>query len=218
MKVLTNDYQELKDISLIDYKTLKVRDIPEFLGDEKPWADYSGLKPTDSTAERHLYYRIAKDLGPGNYADIGVWRGSSAACLANGLFYGGHKGTIYAVDFFGTPGYGRDFGETPDRLLNYVKSKKLDSLVDIKICPGNSIEIGKNLSGVSFNFISIDGDHTYEGCKGDFQSWSPLLKRKGLLAFNDIACLSVSRVISELEPQQWKFVRQIFNTKVFEKL
>jgi hypothetical protein len=32
----------------------------------------------------------------------------------------------------------------------------------------------------------IDGDHTYEGVKQDFQVFSPLVKKNGLIAFHDI--------------------------------
>lgn len=222
---LTAEYQEPKDMSLCRYGTEKVREFKEWRKDKRSWADYPHARKNDSSAERHLYYRIARDLGPGNYADIGVWRGGSSAALANGLFDGGHRGTIYAVDFFGGlkgkdngRGNGRDFGETPEKIVNYVKGKGLDSLVDLKICQGNSIEIGKQYQHVQFNFVSIDGDHTYLGCKTDYKVWGHLVKQDGLLAFNDICCLSVDRVIRELNPTKWKFVQHIYNTKVFKRL
>lgn len=76
----------------------------------------------------------------------------------------------------------------------------------------------KEVSHLKFNFVSIDGDHTYSGAKADTDAWSPLVKKGGLIAFNDVSCLSVHKVINEMPDKQWKFVRQIFNTKVFEKL
>lgn len=36
------------------------------------------------------------------------------------------------------------------------------------------------------DFLFIDGDHTYEGVKQDFQMYSPLVKKGGLIAFHDI--------------------------------
>ena len=37
-----------------------------------------------------------------------------------------------------------------------------------------------------FDFIFIDGDHTFEGVVKDFQWYAPLVKRGGLVAFHDI--------------------------------
>ncbi|OQB10456.1 MAG: Cephalosporin hydroxylase [Parcubacteria group bacterium ADurb.Bin216] len=37
------------------------------------------------------------------------------------------------------------------------------------------------------DFLFIDGDHSYEGVKTDFLTYSPLVKKPGLIAFHDIA-------------------------------
>jgi predicted O-methyltransferase YrrM len=36
------------------------------------------------------------------------------------------------------------------------------------------------------DFLFIDGDHTYEGVKKDFEMYSPLVRKGGLIAFHDI--------------------------------
>jgi predicted O-methyltransferase YrrM len=36
------------------------------------------------------------------------------------------------------------------------------------------------------DFLFIDGDHTYEGVKKDFEMYSPLVRRGGIIAFHDI--------------------------------
>lgn len=36
------------------------------------------------------------------------------------------------------------------------------------------------------DFLFIDGDHTYEGVKKDFEMYSPLVKEGGVIAFHDI--------------------------------
>lgn len=42
------------------------------------------------------------------------------------------------------------------------------------------------LKGRGVDFLFIDGDHSYEGVKKDFELYSPLLSSSGLLAFHDI--------------------------------
>jgi predicted O-methyltransferase YrrM len=35
------------------------------------------------------------------------------------------------------------------------------------------------------DLVFIDGDHSYEGCRGDIKAWLPRIKRGGLLALHD---------------------------------
>jgi len=38
----------------------------------------------------------------------------------------------------------------------------------------------------NLDFLFIDGDHSYDGVKRDFEMYSPLVKKNGLIAFHDI--------------------------------
>jgi len=42
------------------------------------------------------------------------------------------------------------------------------------------------LEGQKIDFLFIDGDHTYEGVKKDFQMYSSIVRKGGLIAFHDI--------------------------------
>lgn len=42
------------------------------------------------------------------------------------------------------------------------------------------------LNGKKIDFLFIDGDHTYEGVKADFESYHPLVAEGGSIAFHDI--------------------------------
>jgi predicted O-methyltransferase YrrM len=48
-------------------------------------------------------------------------------------------------------------------------------------------EVRRLLGGRSVDFLFIDGDHTYEGVKQDWEMYSPLVRPGGLVAFHDIA-------------------------------
>jgi predicted O-methyltransferase YrrM len=43
------------------------------------------------------------------------------------------------------------------------------------------------LAGEQLDFLFIDGDHTYDGVRADFESYSPLVRPGGLIGFHDIA-------------------------------
>jgi len=63
------------------------------------------------------------------------------------------------------------------------------------------------LEGQSLDYLFIDGDHTYEGVKQDFEMYAPLVRKGGVIAFHDIAehppaagC-EVSRFWNEIKQQ-----------------
>jgi len=47
-------------------------------------------------------------------------------------------------------------------------------------------EVVTLLGGRPIDFLFIDGDHRYEGVKRDWESWEPLVRPGGLVAFHDI--------------------------------
>jgi len=47
-------------------------------------------------------------------------------------------------------------------------------------------EVKKILGRKKIDFLLIDGDHFYNGIKKDFEMYSPLVKKGGLIAFHDI--------------------------------
>lgn len=63
------------------------------------------------------------------------------------------------------------------------------------------------------DMLFIDGDHSYEDCKKDYQEFSPYVKDKKLIVFHDI-------VNSELHKQQecevWKFWKEIKDNNSIE--
>jgi predicted O-methyltransferase YrrM len=42
------------------------------------------------------------------------------------------------------------------------------------------------LAGRQFDFLFIDGDHSLEGVRADYEMYAPLVKRGGIVAFHDI--------------------------------
>ena len=51
-------------------------------------------------------------------------------------------------------------------------------------------ELKKLLKNRQIDVLFIDGDHSYEGVKKDFEMYSPLVKKNGIIAFHDIVKVS----------------------------
>jgi len=195
----------------ISYPT-KVKEHPTWRGEPKPWAVYPHPSPKmHSSIECHYLYKLALELGPGDYANLGAFKGLSTACLAFGLKEGGHQGKIYSVDLFNhwkpqEPGF---------QLSEFNRGIQEVGLSDYVVaCEGYTHECAHKLRNHRFKFILIDADHHDETCKQDFTLWSPLLAPGGLLAFHDCDMATVNLVIEEMS-SQWTLVAHHHRLKVF---
>ncbi|HVQ52249.1 MAG TPA: class I SAM-dependent methyltransferase [Mycobacterium sp.] len=52
--------------------------------------------------------------------------------------------------------------------------------------PATMEQLVAHLDGELIDMLFIDGDHTYEGVKADFELYSPLVRGGGLIGFHDI--------------------------------
>jgi cephalosporin hydroxylase len=58
------------------------------------------------------------------------------------------------------------------------------------------------------DFLFIDGDHSYDGVKRDFELWSPLVRPGGIIAFHDMKPDHPDGV-----PQLWMELQERFETE-----
>lgn len=203
----------------LDLKTEKVRDT-EWKNDPKPYLGYPAPGKI-SSAESHLLYKIPQWLGSGNYADVGVYKGKSTAILGHGLTTAGYSGEVYSVDFFGTEPEGTEkFSDPtiPDLLTKYFEEQNLSPR--LSIMKGDSSLSGHKLQVLKtmLQFVFLDADHSYEGTKRDFDIWSRMIIKGGMIAFHDCDFYGVNQTIKEMNQKYWKFVRQVFSIKLFRKV
>ena len=53
----------------------------------------------------------------------------------------------------------------------------------------------------SLDFVFIDADHTYEGCKADIIAWTPKVREGGMISGHDYNWPSVKRAVDEFGDQ-----------------
>jgi len=76
-------------------------------------------------------------------------------------------------------------------------------------------QIKKLLDGRAVDFLMIDGDHSYEGVKKDFETYSPLVKPGGLIAFHDI-CKGPAKLVGGV-PRFWTEIQGTHGSGTFLK-
>jgi predicted O-methyltransferase YrrM len=102
-------------------------------------------------------------------------------------------------------------GYAPWRILFYksfaLENKKLYLIRADSHDEGTLRKTRQLLREREIDFLFIDGDHTYEGVKKDFEMYSPLVAENGIIAFHDIVdegpeseC-EVSKYWSQLKPK-----------------
>lgn len=160
-------------------------------GTEKPWAAYKGRIQLVS-AECAYLYDVGKNLGSGNYANLGTFRGGSAACIAHGLRHSKSDGKIYCVDLWRGPG---SKGTDLEEMQRNFQADDIDKYAIY--CKGFIHEWSEKLKDLEFNFVFLDGEHSYENAERDFNAWFPLIKRGGVIAFHDCHFLSIDTFLKE---------------------
>lgn len=130
----------------------------------------------------------------GEVVEIGSYHGRSSCFIAFGLKLRG-QGILHAVDHFeGSPehqeGGGNEDeavvseGSTLSRFLLNLNRYGLSQYV--KPTVSSSVEAAKKWSGDPIRLLFIDGDHSYEGSKADFDAWSANVAPEGVIAFHDV--------------------------------
>lgn len=110
-------------------------------------------------------------------AEIGVWHGVTTRRLRAAM---APDGVLYAVDPYPVGRLGvsfqqmiarRELAREPNGRVEWVRRTGADA--------------AKQLAGERFDFLFIDGDHSYAGLKADWDGWSPLIAPGGVVGLHD---------------------------------
>ncbi len=146
----------------------------------------SGMDGWFGHEEGEFLYRHAKKCtGKGVILEIGSWKGRSTIWLANAARETGVP-QVYAVDpHTGSPEHHEKYGEvyTFDIFKENIKTAGVEDMVTP--IRKTSADAAADWDGTPIEFLWIDGDHSYEMAKLDFDLWSPYLVEGGIVAFHD---------------------------------
>ena len=151
------------------------------------------LKHTEGVA---LYENTKEVCVHGNAAEIGSYCGKSTCYIAQACKE--NNSLLYAIDHHrgseeqqkGQEYFDEEiFDVFENRINTYplflknIKEYELDNFIKPMVM--DSISASKEISE-AFDFIFIDGSHTYESARNDYKYWKPKLRDGGILAIHDI--------------------------------
>jgi predicted O-methyltransferase YrrM len=150
----------------------------------------------------HLYSRMR----PARVMEIGTAKGGSLFAFAE---LAGPGATIVSVDLptgrFGGGGFW-----PASRWRMYAKfahpSQRLVLIRGDSHAPEILQKVKTALAGAPLDFLFIDGDHSYDGVRLDYETYGPLVRAGGVIAFHDIVGTTPERVGGV--PRFWQEIRE----------
>ena len=118
--------------------------------------------------------RIVSELKPDVVLEIGTHAGGSywAWCrLAT------PTATLVSIDFPGSD-------DVASQLRGYLRQEQSQRLIRADSHDPKTFEAVRDLGG-AVDFLFIDGDHSYEGAKADFERWQAFVRPDGHVLFHD---------------------------------
>ena len=142
------------------------------------------IKPAQVKYEITKFLEIVTELKPKVVLEIGTAGGGTLFLFTR---VADPEATIISIDLPGGPfGGGYPMWKIP-LYKSFSKGKQRIYLIrKDSHDPQTLKEVKKILGHEKVDLLFIDGDHSYEGVKKDFETYSPLVRKGGIIAFHDI--------------------------------
>src|SRR6185503_4484059 len=118
--------------------------------------------------------------GKKRLVEIGVWHGVTTCRLRQAM---SSDGILFAVDPYPI---GR-LGFSAQQIIAHREvSRVLNGSVRwIRATGAEAARYYSTSGGETIDFVFIDGDHSYEALRGDWEGWSPFIAKGGIVALHD---------------------------------
>lgn len=177
-------------------------------------------KATGNLGYGLLHYALVRNIRPENILCIGSMYGfipfmCAMACKHN------KKGKVDFVDAgydvnnpqdIGKHNFGQGFWKKvdPKNHFSFFGVEKW-----IKTYVMTSEEFARKYPDGNYEYIYVDGDHSYKGVKKDYRLFWPRLKKKGLMVFHDVDAKGLHGGIEYDVTRLWQEVKQGTNSWLY---
>jgi len=162
--------------------------------------------PFQNKDEIAALFKVVEQIRPRTVIEIGTGWGGTLFLFAT---VASPDAILVSIDLPSNL-FGRGYPNWKDSLYkSFARDRQKIELVRGNSQQASSVEaVERVLRNRQVDVLFIDGDHTYEGVKKDFELYSPMMRKGGLIAFHDI---TPSLNNSEIEvPQFWNELRDTY--------
>lgn len=136
----------------------------------------------------HGHVFFARDLiehySPSLIVELGVHKGDSLFAIGQSCEEGNLATKIFGIDHWQGDSQA---GQLDEEVFNYVSEISSENFKNIELVRSSFDEALSSFKDQSIDLIHLDGFHSYEASKNDFECWLPKLKQDGIMLFHDIA-------------------------------
>lgn len=184
-----------KPISLVK-KCMELNKHKRFINNDKRLFFADNIKTHLTSQEKRELYSLSHRFHKKCVAvEIGSYIGSSSCFITAGFI--DKESVLYCVDTWNNDAMTEgnidtfsDFKKNTVEFQDYIKM--------IKGLSYNVVTEVESLTGGEVDFLFIDGDHSYNGVKKDWDFYSPFLKKGAIVAFHDVGWAEgVQKVIKD---------------------
>ena len=121
--------------------------------------------------------------------EIGIWKGwlSRYLLMDKSIF-------LFMVDPWKEASYSETAAD--DEIARYTQAQHDDAMAEAlrnvadfpdrhKVLRMTSLKAAEGFEEGTLDFVFIDGDHSYEGCRSDIEAWWPKVRMNGILSGHD---------------------------------
>jgi predicted O-methyltransferase YrrM len=158
-----------------------------------------------TVAEREAITRYATEKM--RAVEIGVFEGVTTGTIAAAL---DEKATLYGIDPFISGRIGICWGKA----IAMSQAYRLDPKCKIQFVEEFSNVAAEKIDG-TFDFVFIDGDHSWDGIVQDWKDWSTRVDAGGIIALHDTVVPDHNRRVALLGSHKY-FIEHIQHDDRFE--
>lgn len=162
-----------------------VSDVVDTAYDYRGVGAYRSLEPMQVRPELEAFVRAMREVDPDTVCEIGTARGGTYYVWTRCL----DASTYLSVDLPGEQ-FGGGYSARRAEFLAAAAGPDADAhqrfLRRDSHDPGTKRRVEAALDGAQLEFLFVDGDHTYEGVKDDFERYAPLVADGGVVALHDV--------------------------------
>jgi predicted O-methyltransferase YrrM len=138
---------------------------------------------------------------PHKFVEIGSWQGKSACLMAQLIRDSGKDVSFTCVDPWDDGGPDLHateyYKQLPKPLRDCFNEFTAPYSDIIKPIQEFSVPAARHFEDASLDFLMIDGDHTYEGVRGDIDAYLPKMRPGSIMAGDDYLWPGVKQAASE---------------------